>query len=81
MRGRVMSFWAIAFLGSTTIGGPVVGWVGSTVGPRWGLALGGFAALAAAAVGAAALPRRGARGIAAETGEADPPGEEKGKTI
>ncbi|HEX7975995.1 MAG TPA: MFS transporter [Anaerolineales bacterium] len=26
MRGRVMSFWSIAFLGSTTIGGPVVGW-------------------------------------------------------
>ncbi len=55
MRGRVMSFWAIAFLGSTTIGGPVVGWFAQAVGPRWGLALGGFAALAAAALGAIAL--------------------------
>jgi MFS family permease len=55
MRGRVMSFWSIAFLGSTTIGGPIVGWFASTAGPRWGLALGGIAALAAAAIGANAL--------------------------
>ncbi len=52
MRGRVMSFWSIAFLGSTTIGGPAVGWFAQTAGPRWGLALGGIAALAAALVGA-----------------------------
>lgn len=57
MRGRVMSFWAIAFLGTTTIGGPAVGWFGEVIGPRWGLALGGFAALVAAALGAATLPR------------------------
>jgi MFS family permease len=48
MRGRVMAFWTIAMLGSSTLGGPVVGWVGEHVGPRWGLALGGLAALAAA---------------------------------
>jgi MFS family permease len=52
MRGRVMSFWSMAFLGSTTIGGPVVGWFGQTAGARWGLALGGLAALVAAALGA-----------------------------
>lgn len=51
MRGRVMSFWSIAFLGSTTIGGPLVGWFASTFGARWGLALGGFAALAAGLLG------------------------------
>jgi MFS family permease len=51
MRGRVMSFWSIAFLGSTTIGGPMVGWFASTFGARWGLALGGFAALAAGLLG------------------------------
>lgn len=55
MRGRVMSFWSIAFLGSTTFGGPIVGWFGQYAGPRWGLALGGFAALAAAALGALTL--------------------------
>ncbi len=50
-----MSFWSIAFLGSTAIGGPIVGWFASTAGPRWGLALGGFASLAAGAYGAMAL--------------------------
>lgn len=55
MRGRVMSFWSIAFLGSTTFGGPVVGWFAEVAGPRWGLALGGFAALVAALLGALTL--------------------------
>jgi MFS family permease len=55
MRGRVMSFWSIAFLGSTTIGGPVVGWFAEVAGARWGLALGGFAALIATALGAVTL--------------------------
>ena len=50
-----MSFWSIAFLGSTTIGGPLVGWFAETAGPRWGLALGGIAAIAAAAYGAVTL--------------------------
>ncbi len=51
MRGRVMSFWAMAFLGSTPIGGPIIGFIGQYVGPRWGLAVGGFAALIAAGLG------------------------------
>jgi MFS family permease len=55
MRGRVMSFWSMAFLGSTTIGGPIVGWFAEAVGARWGLALGGLAALIAAALGAVTL--------------------------
>ena len=55
MRGRVMSFWAIAFLGTTTIGGPIVGWFAEIAGARWGLALGGFAALVAALLGVLSL--------------------------
>lgn len=55
MRGRVMSFWSMAFLGTTTIGGPIVGWFAETAGARWGLALGGLAALAAAGLGALIL--------------------------
>ncbi len=58
MRGRVMSFWSIAFLGSTTIGGPAVGWFAQVAGPRWGLALGGAAALAAAFLGVINLLNR-----------------------
>ncbi len=57
MRGRVMSFWSIAFLGTTTIGGPAVGWFAETFGSRWGLALGGIAALLAALVGFLSFPR------------------------
>ncbi len=55
MRGRVMSFWSIAFLGSTTIGAPAVGWFAEVAGARWGLALGGLAGLVATALGLANL--------------------------
>ena len=41
MRGRVMALWAVAWLGSTPIGGPIVGWVGQHAGARWGLVIGG----------------------------------------
>jgi MFS family permease len=58
MRGRVMSLWTIAFLGSTTIGGPIIGWIGEFLGPRWGLAVGGIAALAASVVGLRTLNAR-----------------------
>jgi MFS family permease len=50
-----MSFWSVAFLGSTTIGGPIVGWFAQAAGARWGLALGGIAALVAAVLGAVTL--------------------------
>ena len=52
MRGRVMALWAVAFLGSTPLGGPITGWIAEHVGPRWALALGAGAALVAAAYGA-----------------------------
>jgi MFS family permease len=52
MRGRVMAMWTVAFLGSTPIGGPIVGYIGQVVGPRWALATGAAACIAAAAIGA-----------------------------
>ena len=55
MRGRVMALWAVAFVGSTPIGGPTIGWIGQHAGPRWGLAVGGAAAVATAGLGAMAL--------------------------
>jgi MFS family permease len=55
MRGRVMSFWTISFLGMTTFGGPIVGRFAEVFGGRYGLVLGGTAALAAAAIGAITL--------------------------
>jgi MFS family permease len=59
MRGRVMSLWSVAFLGSTPVGGPLVGFVGGAVGARYGLGIGGVAALAAAAYGWSRLRGRG----------------------
>jgi MFS family permease len=60
-RGRVMALWSMAFLGSTPVGAPIVGAVADALGPRFGLALGALACLAAAALGAHALDRRGHR--------------------
>jgi MFS family permease len=57
MRGRVLALQAIVFLGSTPIGGPIVGVVSQLWGPRSGIALGGFACLAAAAFGVIAMRR------------------------
>jgi MFS family permease len=57
MRGRVMGLYTIVFLGSTPIGGPLVGWLSETAGPRSGLVLAGMAALVAAAGAGAAWTR------------------------
>ena len=51
IRGRVMALWTVAFMGSTPIGGPIIGWIGEHVGPRWALGTGGIACLTAAAFG------------------------------
>ncbi len=47
MRGRVLALQAIVFLGTTPIGGPIVGAVSDHFGPRVGVLLGGIAALGA----------------------------------
>ena len=58
MRGRVLALQAIVFLGSTPIGGPIVGWICEHVGPRYGVAVGAVAALGAGRLGARAKARR-----------------------
>jgi MFS family permease len=57
MRGRVMALWAVAFLGSTPIGGPLAGAVAQYAGPRWGLGLGAVACAVAAGFGLVVLRR------------------------
>ncbi|HXW78228.1 MAG TPA: MFS transporter [Acidimicrobiales bacterium] len=57
MRGRVMALWAVAFLGSTPIGGPAIGWVIAEANARVGLAVGGLACLLAAGLGAITIAR------------------------
>ena len=54
MRGRVMALQAVAFLGSTPVGGPIAGWVSRYGGGRAGLVLGHSACLLAARLGLAA---------------------------
>ena len=58
MRGRVMALWAVAFLGSTPIGGPIAGVVSQHLGGRAGLALGAVACLVAAGMGALVARRQ-----------------------
>lgn len=41
MRGRVMAIWSVAWVGSTPIGGPIVGFVGQHLGARWSWYIGG----------------------------------------
>jgi MFS family permease len=41
MRGRVMALWALAWGGTTVVGGPLVGWVAQEMGSRWSLVVGG----------------------------------------
>ncbi len=57
MRGRVMALWTMAVLGSTTLGGPIIGFVGQQIGARWSVAVGGIAAVIAAAYGFLAVRR------------------------
>ncbi|WCO65840.1 MFS transporter [Iamia majanohamensis] len=68
LRGRVLALQAMVFLGSTPIGGPIVGWVSDVLGPRAGIALGGLACLGAAAWAAHAF-RRPDAGVELDTPE------------
>jgi MFS family permease len=50
MRGRLLALVAVAFLGSTPIGGPVTGFVADHVSIEWSLGYGGVVALLSVAV-------------------------------
>ncbi len=45
MRGRVLSLWSMAMIGSTAVGGPIVGIIGQYFGGRWALGIGGIVAI------------------------------------
>jgi MFS family permease len=50
-RGRVTALWSMSLVGSTAIGAPVIGGLSDLAGPRYALALGALACLAAVAIG------------------------------
>jgi MFS family permease len=58
MRGRVMALYGLVFLGSTPIGGPLIGWISQRFGPRFGMGIGGVATIVSAVVAGAVLLRR-----------------------
>ena len=58
LRGRVMAIRLAITLGGTPIGAPLAGWAADTFGPRYSLAIGGAAGIAASIVGAVYLIRR-----------------------
>lgn len=55
-RGRVMSFYMMAFLGTAPFGSLIAGWMSSGIGPGHTLQVGGLCCLAAAAWFARTLP-------------------------
>ena len=62
MRGRVMALFAVVFVGSTPIGGPLVGWIAERFGPRVSLMVGATATIAAG-VAAWSVLRRATRKV------------------
>lgn len=57
MRGRVLALQAMVFLGSTPVGGPILGWICEAWGARAGLLVGAAAALGAGVWGATMVKR------------------------
>jgi len=52
LRGRVMSIYIALMMGGTPLGAPLIGWIANSYGPRWGLIVGAFGGLLAAAIAA-----------------------------
>ena len=70
MRGRVMSFWSVVWVGSTAFGAPVVGWFAQVGGGRWGLGFSGVAGVLAAILGMITLRNiASARAVSAGQGQ------------
>lgn len=63
MRGRVLALQAMVFLGSTPIGGPIVGFVAQRWGARYSLLIGAIAGLAAGAYGLITVGHTRARAL------------------
>lgn len=70
MRGRVLALQGMVFLGSTPIGGPILGWVCEAYGARWGIVVGSVSCLVAGAWGLA-MVRRCERAVALTHDQAD----------
>jgi len=66
MRGRVMGLFAVVFLGTTPIGGPLMGWIAEHLGPRGAMAIAAGVTAAAGALTFLALRRAPPRPVVEE---------------
>ena len=57
MRGRVLALYVTAIIGTTPIGGPIIGWIGEVIGPRATYVTGGLACVLTVAVAWRSLAR------------------------
>lgn len=57
MRGRLLALSAVAFLGSTPIGGPITGIIADRAGAEWSLAYGSVVVMGSLALAGIMLPR------------------------
>lgn len=57
LRGRVMALYISVFLGATTVGSPIVGWIAEMWGPRWAVGLGAITTIITASVLAIRIAR------------------------
>ncbi|AQZ60136.1 transporter, putative [[Actinomadura] parvosata subsp. kistnae] len=63
MRGRVIAALSIVSAGAGAVGGPLLGWLSDTLGPRVALEIGGVSCVAAALLTAVALARLSGRTV------------------
>ena len=68
-----MALFSVAFMGTTPIGGPIVGAVADAVGARASMGVGALGSVAAAVVAAVALRLRAAAAPAADQAPEGPP--------
>jgi MFS family permease len=59
IRGRVMAFWVMVVVGGQAIGGPLMGWVAETIGPKNAMVVSGAVPAVAAIAIALVLARSG----------------------
>jgi len=70
VRGRVMALYITAIIGTTPIGGPMIGWIGQHIDPRATYITGGLACLITAAFAWASLQRSTEEAVSDEDAEA-----------
>jgi MFS family permease len=70
VRGRVMALYITAIIGTTPVGGPIIGWIGQHIDPRATYITGGLACLITAAAAWPSLRRSTEEAVSDQEAEA-----------